>query len=112
MRLQLEGRFLAAILAIQTVVAAILTWSLIVLGDWEQLPDEIYRNSPDAYLHYNDARVWVIREQGFIVGLFVAGLCHIGGEWRMIAESPTKKRLALVLLLFVPVFLVVAHSVR
>lgn len=112
MRLQLAGRFLGAILAIQVIVAAILTWSLIVLAGWEQLPNEIYRNSPDAHLLYNNARVWVDREQGFIVGLFVASLCYIGGEWRMIGDSPAKKRLALILLIFVPVFLIVAHAVR
>jgi hypothetical protein len=112
MRLQLEGRFLATILVVQAIVAAILIWSLIVLAGWEQLPEEVYRNSPDAHVHYDNARVWVIRQQGIIVGLFVAGLCYIGGEWRVIGESSTKKRLALALLLFAPVFLIVVGSVR
>ena len=108
----LKGCFLIVILVVQVVAAAVLTSSLVRLSGWEELPQEIYRTSPDAYLHYNDARVSVMREQGFIVGLFIAGLCYIGVEWRIVRESAAAKKLALGLLLFVPVFLIAANVFR
>lgn len=82
------------------------------LVGWEQLSEEIYRNSPDAHLLYNDVRECVLRGQGFLVGLFVAGICYIGGELRTIRESRTTKRIATALVLFVPAFLIVAYTMR
>jgi hypothetical protein len=111
-RVQVVGRFLTVLLAVQAVTAAVLTWCLVELGRWGRLPENIYRNSPDALLLYNNVREWVLREEGFIVALFFVGVCYVAFEWSLIRESAKSKGLALASLIFVPAFLLVAYAFR